>query len=115
MNANVAEASYHVALRIAQRKKPHSIAEELIKPCLLETVKLVCDDGEAKKLEQTVSLSNNTIKRRIEEMSEDILDQVIADMKSSPYFAIQLDESTDVASCCQLTVFTRFYIVSKKT
>lgn len=34
------EASYHVPLRKA--KKPHDIAEKLIKPCALDVVGLVC-------------------------------------------------------------------------
>ena len=55
-----------------------------------------------------ISLSNNTIKRRISEMSFDILDQVVNEMKCSSFFALQLDESTDVSSCAQLLVYTRY-------
>ena len=33
-NKVVLEASYRIAFRIAQAKKPHTIGEELIKPCL---------------------------------------------------------------------------------
>ena len=57
----------------------------------------------------SVSLSNNTVKRRIEEMSVDITDQVIAGVRDSKFgFALQLDESTDVTNCCQLLVYVRF-------
>ena len=38
-------------------------------------------------------------------MATDIKQQVIAETKSSPMFSIQVDESTDVASCSQLLVF----------
>jgi hypothetical protein len=38
-------------------------------------------------------------------MSKDILDQVVAEMKANPYLALQLDESTDAASCEQLLVY----------
>ena len=41
-------------------------------------------------------------------MSDDILEQVVAEVKASPYFALQLDESTDVASCEQLLVYVRY-------
>ena len=42
-------------------------------------------------------------------MSADILDQVVDDLKVSPVkFSLQLDESTDVANCCQLLVFVRY-------
>lgn len=34
-------ASYNVALRIAKAKKPHDIAEKLIKPCALDMVEHV--------------------------------------------------------------------------
>ncbi|CAM1329531.1 Uncharacterised protein r2_g3876 [Pycnogonum litorale] len=39
-------------------------------------------------------------------MARDIQDQVIQQIKSSSFglYAIQLDESTDVASCAQLMV-----------
>jgi hypothetical protein len=40
--------------------------------------------------------------------SEDILDQVAAEMKASPYFALQLDKSTDVVSCAQSLVYDRY-------
>ena len=40
-------------------------------------------------------------------MSEDILQQVIADVKASRKFSLQLGESTDASSCSQLLVFVR--------
>ena len=40
-NKALLEASYHIAFRIAQSKKPHTIGEELIKPCLIEATTLV--------------------------------------------------------------------------
>lgn len=41
-------------------------------------------------------------------MSEDILLQVVSAVKSSPVYSLQLDESTDVASCSQLIVYVRY-------
>ena len=56
-------------------------------------------------------LSNNTVKRRITLMSEDIKDQVVNEKKSVfGLFAIQLDESVDVSSVSQLMVFVRFAV-----
>ena len=56
-----------------------------------------------------VSLSDNTIKRRIEEMSDDIAYQILAEIKESKFgFAIQLDESTDITNYCQLLVYVRY-------
>ena len=34
-------ASFKVAYEVAKMKKPHTIAETLIKPCILETVKII--------------------------------------------------------------------------
>uniref|UniRef100_UPI00358E5144 protein FAM200C-like n=1 Tax=Myxine glutinosa TaxID=7769 RepID=UPI00358E5144 len=41
-------------------------------------------------------------------MSNDILLQVVSAVKSSPVYSLQLDESTDVASCSQLLVYVRY-------
>lgn len=41
-------------------------------------------------------------------MSLDILDTIIKEIKASPFFALQLDESTDVESCAQLVVYVRY-------
>ncbi|XP_042243550.1 zinc finger BED domain-containing protein 5-like [Homarus americanus] len=40
-NQEVTEASYVVALEIAKQKKPHTIGENLIKPCSLKMVEIV--------------------------------------------------------------------------
>ena len=63
----------------------------------------MCGDDQVKKL-SVVSVSNNTIKRWIDVVADDILAQVVAEVKASPLktFALQFDESTDVSSCAIL-------------
>ncbi len=110
-NKNLAaiEASYSVALKVAQAKKPHTIAENLILPCAKEIVHLMLGPESANKL-SSLSVSNNTIKRRISDMSNDILSQIVQEIRETPsgLFSIQLDETTDVANFAQLLVYVRY-------
>jgi hypothetical protein len=59
---------------------------------------------------QPLSLSNDTIRRRIQDMAYDILSQVVDEIKSCPncLFSIQLDESTDVTHLAQFLVYFRY-------
>ena len=66
-----------------------------------------------KKVSQTmkqISLSNDTTKSRIHEMSENIKSKVISKINSSPVFALQLDETTDVSNLSQLLVYIRYVV-----
>ncbi|XP_069941789.1 zinc finger BED domain-containing protein 5-like [Cherax quadricarinatus] len=103
------EASYCVAYKIAEQQKCHTIAENLIMPCAYEMVSKVCGEDQAKKL-SVISLSNNTIRRRVDDMASDILSQVTTEIKESSYgkFSLQFDESCDVASCAVLLGFVRY-------
>ena len=92
------EASYEIAFEIAKQKKPHTIGETLLKPCMIKAIHLVLGEASAKKMQQ-ISLSNNTIQRRISNMSMDVKELVLTEIKASPLFSFQLDESTDVNSC----------------
>ena len=79
--------------------KAHTIAKSLVLQAAKAPGGNLIGDEAAAKLE-SVSLSNDTVKRRIQEMSGDIAEQVIAGVKNSKFgFAIQIDESTDVANC----------------
>ncbi|XP_068240050.1 protein FAM200C-like [Palaemon carinicauda] len=101
------EASYELSLLIAKTEKPHSMGETLVKPCLLRAANIVLGEGSQRKLSK-ISFSDNTVKRCIDELSEDIKEQVLDKIKASRFFEIQCDESTDVAHLCQLLVYSRF-------
>ena len=80
-------ALYKVAYRIAKAMKPHTLAKEVIKPCVVDMADIILGD---------VALSNDTICRRINDLSIDICDQLISDFKASPLkILLQLNESTD--------------------
>ena len=44
------KASFCVALKIAKEKKPHTIAETLIKPCAIVMVELMCGNDAKQKI-----------------------------------------------------------------
>ena len=67
----------------------------------------------ALKLQQ-VSLSNDIIHNCIVDMSKDILEQVVADIKANPgKIFLQVDKSIHGSNCCQLIVVVRC-VKSKK-
>jgi len=57
---------------------------------------------------KTVPLSNNTVCRRIDDMSTNIVGQVVNTIKKAGQFALQFDEMTDVSGEAQLLAFARY-------
>ena len=104
----VLTASYEVAYLIAKQGKPHTIGETLVKPAALKMANIMLGKAAENRLSQ-IPLSNDTIRSRISDISNDILTQVVTDLISSPAkFGLQLDESTDISSLSQLSVFARY-------
>ena len=107
-SAGILHASYEVSLLIAKNTKAHTIAKNLVLPAAKIFVQNLIGGKEAEKL-NSVSLSNDTVKHQILDMSDDISDEVITAVRASKYgFAMQLDESTNVTNCSQLLVYVRF-------
>ena len=100
------EASFECALLIAKNKKPHNIGEQLIKPACLKIVEKMCGPQAADKV-KTVPLSDNTVKDRIDKMSEDCQNQLLLKLRTIP-FSIQLDETTTVAEESVLIVYVQY-------
>jgi tetrahydromethanopterin S-methyltransferase subunit F len=101
-----------VSYLIAKNKKPHTIGETLLLPAAMKTCEIMHGENYGEIL-KTIPLCNNTAMRRIESMSEDIKEQLLTRIKRSPKFALQVDESTDVAGLGKLLVLSD--TVSKKT
>ena len=101
-------ASFAVAWKIARAKTPHTAGENLIKPASVEMARIMCGDAVANILEM-VPLSNDTMKRRIKELSRNVLQQAIAAIRHCERFSLQLDETTDIGSDAQLMVFVRYF------
>ncbi|XP_025192681.1 zinc finger BED domain-containing protein 5-like [Melanaphis sacchari] len=96
-NKNATLASYEVAQLVAKSGKAHTIAEELILPAAIVLCKTMLGKSAA-KLISSVPLSNNTIQRRITDMSANIEETLFTRLSTSDKFALQLDESTDIAN-----------------
>nr|XP_022903606.1 SCAN domain-containing protein 3-like [Onthophagus taurus] len=72
--------SFKVCQLIAQKGKPHTIAEDFILPAAKIMVSAIIGDQAAKEITQ-IPLSNNTVQRRIQSMAENIKDQLMQRVK----------------------------------
>lgn len=106
---NAVEASYRISYRIAKCGKNHTIAENLILPCIKDAVGCMLGEDQISKI-SNIPLSNNTISRRIQDMSDDVEMTIISRIKNSKFFAIQVDESTDVTNFAILLVIARYFV-----
>lgn len=86
-------ASYKVSLRIAKAKKPLNTGE-LILPCNKDVCLELFGDSSTCKINY-VSLSDDAVTKRVEELAEDTEDQLLERSKSSKYFSLQIDEPKD--------------------
>ena len=89
-------SSYVASSHIAKQKKLHTIGQNVIMPVAKEIVEIMIGEKERKLLDP-IPLSASTVKRRISDMSNDVLKQTVSQVNASPFYAIQLDESTDIA------------------
>ncbi|GFV11239.1 SCAN domain-containing protein 3 [Trichonephila clavipes] len=107
VNEKALLTSYKVSYKIARCKKPHTIAEELILPAAIEIVETMFGDNFAKEL-QSIPLSNDTVSRRIDDISEDVEQQLFGKLRDK-LFSIQLDEATDSNKDAHFIAYVRFW------
>ena len=88
-------------------KKPYTIGETLVMGCVKGICLEVLGKPTAEKVTH-VPLSNDTIFRRIQDISQDMEEQLVNQIKLAKYFSLQLDESTDVANMAIRMVYVRF-------
>uniref|UniRef100_K7FBQ8 DUF4371 domain-containing protein n=1 Tax=Pelodiscus sinensis TaxID=13735 RepID=K7FBQ8_PELSI len=102
VSAKVVEASYELSLLIVKAKKAHIIGETLVKLCLLKAADILLGVKSKK-----TSLSDNSVKRCIDDLAKDLKLQVVEAVLASPFFTIQCDDTTDVARYRQLLIYIR--------
>ena len=85
------EASNKISLLIAKLGKNHNIGKNLIKPSISAFVKTVLEKDD--KGVKAMPHNNDTVKKRINEISRDCEIQHVEKLKSRN-FSIQIDEST---------------------
>ncbi|KAF2897575.1 hypothetical protein ILUMI_08601 [Ignelater luminosus] len=99
-------ASYNISLLIAKFGKPHTIREKLILPVVEKISKTVLHKSVSNIIKR-IPLRNNTVQRRIDEMSYDI-ESFLCNYLKTTHFSIQLDESTLPGNEALLLAYVRF-------
>ena len=91
-------------LKIARKGRSFSDGE-FIKECLTTSAELLCpNEGQQFR---DITLSRNTITRRIQEMAADVTQQLAAASRGFIAYSLALDESTDVTGTPQIVIFVR--------
>ena len=99
-------ASYNISLLIAKTAKAHTIGEDLLLPAAKEIIETVMEQNASSVL-RAVPLSNDTVQRRIDEMSSDVLKQLV-EILSVTKHSLQIDESTSDDNVSLLLGYVRF-------
>ncbi|GBL81848.1 Zinc finger BED domain-containing protein 5 [Araneus ventricosus] len=99
-------ASYLGSYRIVPAGEAHTVAENLIKPCVKDIIESMFHEKAAKVID-TIPLSNGIISLRIGDLAEKVKATLISRIKSTK-FSLQMDELTDVAGLAILILIVRY-------
>lgn len=105
-NENAVKASFANSLLIGKSGKPQTIAEDLILPAAKAMVSIMISKEAANNL-NLISLSNDTIKKRIDSLSGNIKELLLR-INECDYFSLQLDESSDITNKSILLCYVRY-------
>lgn len=76
-------------------------------PSIVSACAEVLGPAAAAKVKE-IPLSNDTVSRRIGGMAEDLEAQIVERVRLADWFALQLDESTDISNLAMLLVYIRY-------
>ena len=98
-------ASHEIALMLLKESKSFRDGK-LVKQCAVKMAHVFGEDRVARKFE-TVSLSHQTIARRISDLGKHISSKLKTIVENCMYFSLALDETTDISDTSELLVFIR--------
>jgi len=101
------KCSFIAAMHIARTKKPYNIGEKLIKPCMVDICSELFGNEHVSKI-KNIPMSDDTIHKRILCIANDIEYQLVEKINKSLFYAIQLDESTDISNSTILLIYVRY-------
>ena len=85
----------------------HISLEFLVGPTLIDVASCIIDETSAEAVE-SIFLSYCTVTRRIVDIAEDIEYELISQLKARDAYALQMDESTDMARLAITLVSARY-------
>ncbi|XP_043563391.1 zinc finger MYM-type protein 6-like [Chiloscyllium plagiosum] len=99
-------ASYNIAKLIAKCGKPHSVGELLVLPAIAEVLSTVLHQEPSMTIKR-IPLSNDSVRRRIDEMASNVEDKLCS-LLISKEVALQIDEITICENQALLLGYVRF-------
>ncbi|KAL1276981.1 hypothetical protein QQF64_023654 [Cirrhinus molitorella] len=102
-------ATFKISWLLAKHGKPFTDGE-LIKNCFLESQCLFNDlsnKSEIIRRIKSLQLSNDTVTRRISEISENLTEQLKSKIATASALSLAADESTDIGDVAQLCIWVR--------
>ena len=100
-------ASYNISLLISKAGQSHCIGERLLMPVVHEVLKTILRHQAPDQIIKRIPLSNDSVRRRMDEMASNVEEQLCEIVKSRP-FSLQIDESTLPGNEALLLCYVRF-------
>jgi len=107
----VTEASLQISWVLAKKQKPLSDGEtvkECLQACAESLFAEFKNKSEIKKQITDLSLSHQTVARRVEMLARDVTCHLRRDSQNASGFSLAVDESADISDTEQLIVYVRF-------